>query len=247
MPSLTPDSALFLLLLPVAAYLYASVGHGGASGYLALMAMFSFSPAQMRPTALVLNVLVSALAFVQFARNGHFNLRLFFPFALASVPMAFVGGMIEVEPRLYKIILGLMLLVAILRLVGLGPKEKNALRPASVWSTMAIGSVIGLLSGMIGIGGGIILSPVIIFLGWADVKTTAGVSALFILVNSLAGLLGSGTMGFALEPQLMYMAVLAFAGGWLGSFMGSYRLSERPITYLLATVLLIASIKLLMV
>lgn len=247
MPSLTPDSALFLLLLPVAAYLYASVGHGGASGYLALMALFSFSPAQMRPTALMLNILVATLAFVQFARNGHFSWRLFWPFAAASVPMSFVGGTITIDPWKYKVILGLVLLVAVLRLLGLGRNAPAEQRTAPVWAAAALGGIIGLLSGMIGIGGGIILSPIIILLGWADLKTTAGVSALFILVNSLAGLLGSGTMGFALDPQLMYMAVLAFAGGWLGSYMGSYRLSERPITYLLATVLLIASVKLLMV
>lgn len=247
MPSLTPDSALFLLLLPVAAYLYASVGHGGASGYLALMALFSFSPAQMRPTALVLNILVATLAFVQFARNGHFKWRLFWPFAAASVPMAFVGGTITFDPRIYKVMLGLVLLVAILRLLGLGRNAPAEQRTAPVWTASAIGAVIGLLSGMIGIGGGIILSPIIILLGWADVKTTAGVSALFILINSLAGLLGSGTAGLTFEPQFMYMAVLAFVGGWLGSYMGSYRLSERPITYLLATVLLIASVKLLMV
>jgi uncharacterized membrane protein YfcA len=246
MGTFQPDSLMFLLLLPAVAYLYASVGHGGASGYLALMALFSFTPAQMRPTALMLNMLVSVMSFVQFARNDHFNLRLFFPFAIGSVPMAFIGGMIEVDERRYKIILGVVLLVAVLRLLGLGRKEATVKRPFNMMAAIGAGAGIGLFSGLIGIGGGIILSPLIILLGWADLKTTAGVSALFILVNSMAGYIGGESVGLILDQQLVLMALLAFVGGTLGAYMGSFRLAERPITYLLATVLAIAGVKLMM-
>jgi len=243
-----PDTAiLFYLLLPIVAFLYAAVGHGGASGYLALMAFFSFAPDFMRPAALLLNVAVSLIAFVQYYRKGYFDWKLFWPFALASIPAAFIGGMLVVDADVYKKVLAVLLLFSVIRLLGFKTKEaKPHLHPQLIIA-LVIGAVIGLLSGMIGIGGGIILSPVILLLHWADMKKTAAVSALFIFVNSLAGLAGLFTMGFQLESQMIWMILIAFAGGTLGAYYGASHLENRKLKWILAVVLLIASVKLMSV
>src|SRR5688572_21576280 len=181
---------LFYVLLPLVAFLYASVGHGGASGYLALMAIFAFVPDFMRPAALLLNVAVSLIAFIQYYRQGHFDWRLFWPFAIASIPAAFLGGLIDVEEDVYKKVLGVLLILSVIRLLDfrIRPQKEKAYPPVVV--ALGIGAAIGFLSGLIGIGGGIILSPIILLLHWADMKKTAAVSALFIFVNSIAGLAG---------------------------------------------------------
>ena len=236
----------FFFLLPIVAFLYASVGHGGASGYLALMALFSFAPEQMRPTALVLNVFVSLVAFIQYYRSGYFDWRLFWPFALASVPAAFLGGMIVMDGEIYKRVLGVLLLFSVIRLVGFGKIQIQQIKPANLISALCIGGVIGLLSGLIGIGGGIILSPVILLLHWGDMKRTAAVSALFIFVNSLAGLAGLWTKGFEMTPQMLLMLGLAGSGGILGAWLGAGKMEQKQLTWILALVLTIASMKLLM-
>ncbi len=238
---------LFYILLPVVAFLYAAVGHGGASGYLALMAFFSFAPDFMRPTALLLNLAVSLIAFIQYNKQGHFSLKLFWPFALASVPAAFIGGMLVVDAVVYKKVLAVLLLFSVIRLVGFKTQEAKTESHPQVLIALAIGAVIGLLSGMIGIGGGIILSPVILLLHWADMKKTAAVSALFIFVNSLAGLAGLFTKGFQLESQMLWMLLIAFAGGALGSYFGAGHFENKKLKWILALVLLIASVKLMTV
>ena len=172
-------SPLLFLLLPVVAFLYASVGHGGASGYLALMSVFSFPIAVMKPTALVLNILVSGISFFFYFREQQFDWKLFYPFAIASIPFSFLGGILTVETHVYKIILATVLIVAVLRLLGVFGKERIALKPVNLPLALVIGAAIGFLSGLIVIGGGIILSPVILLLGWGNMKQTAAVSALF--------------------------------------------------------------------
>lgn len=239
-----PD-LFFYVLLPLVAFLYASVGHGGASGYLALMVLFSFAPEVMRPTALVLNLVVSIVAFSQYYRQGHFDWRLFWPFAVASIPAAFIGGLIVMDSMIYKKVLGLLLLISVIRLLVSGKNKHTALHPPQLVVALAIGAVIGFLSGLIGIGGGIILSPVILLLHWADMKKTAAVSALFIFVNSIAGLAGLMTKGFELTSQMTLMIGLAFAGGLLGSWLGAGRLANAQLRWVLALVLVIASVKLL--
>ena len=236
---------LFYVLLPLVAFLYASVGHGGASGYLALMAIFAFAPDFMRPAALLLNVAVSLIAFIQYYRQGHFDWRLFWPFAVASIPAAFLGGLIEVEEDVYKKVLGVLLILSVIRLLDfrLRPQKENVYPPVVV--ALGIGAAIGFLSGLIGIGGGIILSPIILLLHWADMKKTAAVSALFIFVNSLAGLAGLWTKGFALEMQMVWMLFIAFAGGALGAYFGAGRFENKALKWILAVVLVIASVKLL--
>lgn len=236
---------VFYLLLFLVAFLYSSVGHGGASGYLALMAFFSFAPETMRPTALILNLFVSLTAFVQYYRGGHFRWRLFWPFALASIPAAFIGGLIVMDAEWYKKILGVLLLFPVIRLVGVKFNSENTDKEQTLPASLLIGAAIGLFSGMIGIGGGIILSPVILLLHWAKMKETAAVSALFIFVNSLAGLAGIFTKGFEYQPEIVWMIGIAFVGGLLGAYLGAKRFNHLFLKRLLAVVLLMASIKLI--
>ena len=239
------EELFFLALVFLMAVLYSSVGHGGASGYLALMAIFSFPPEFMRPSALVLNIFVSSIALFSYARNGHFRLKLLLPFIITSIPLAFVGGMITVNPKTFKIILGLFLIVAIARMVY-NPKNKDTeIKEINKPIAFIIGIVLGFLSGLIGIGGGIILSPVIILMKWATMKETAAVSAAFILVNSVAGLSGQVSQGFQLAPELGYMLGVAVLGGLLGSYMGSFKITDKALKYALSVVLTFASYKLL--
>lgn len=157
------QSPLLLVLLAVVAFLYASVGHGGASGYLALMSLFAFPVTFMKPTALVLNILVSAISFYFFYREKKFEWKLFYPFAITSIPFSFLGGMVTIETHWYKIILATVLVFAVARLLGLYGKEKLVRKPMNIPLALFIGATIGFLSGLIGIGGGIILSPVCCF------------------------------------------------------------------------------------
>lgn len=239
------EELIFLLLVFLMAMLYSSVGHGGASGYLALMALFSFPPEFMRPSALLLNIFVSSIALFSYARNGHFRLKLLLPFIITSVPLAFVGGLITVNPHIFKIILGIFLLIAIARMIY-NPRNNDAeIREINKPLAFAIGIFLGFLSGLIGIGGGIILSPVIILLKWANMKETAAVSAAFILVNSVAGLSGQISQGFELAPEIGYMLGAAILGGLLGSYMGSVKITDKALKYALSVVLTFASYKLL--
>jgi uncharacterized membrane protein YfcA len=236
---------LFYGLLFLVAFLYSSVGHGGASGYLALMALFSIAPEVMKPTALTLNLFVSLTSFIQFYRGKHFDWKIFLPFAIASVPMAFVGGMITVDPFIYKKILGILLLVPIIRFLFFRNIPVKDLRQSNIGLSFLIGGSIGLISGMIGIGGGIILSPVILLLKWADMKRAAGISALFIFVNSISGLAGQFTKGIHFSPDMYAYVAVAFAGGICGSYFGSMKFNQTLLKYLLAVVLMLAAYKLL--
>lgn len=237
-------SPLLFLLLPIVAFLYASVGHGGASGYLVLMSFFAFPIAVMKPTALVLNILVSGLSFYFYFREKQFDWKLFYPFALASIPFSFLGGIITIETRLYKIILATVLIVAVLRLLGAFGKERMRLRPLNLPLALLIGAVIGFLSGLIGIGGGIILSPVILLLGWGNMKQTAAVSALFIFVNSISGLFGFISKGGILPNSSLPLVALAVLGGILGGYYGSRKFDTLTLRNVLAFVLGIAILKL---
>jgi uncharacterized membrane protein YfcA len=236
---------LFYILLFLVAFLYASVGHGGASGYLALMAIFSIAPDVMKPTALLLNLFVSLTSFIQFYRGGYFRMKLFLPFALASVPLAFIGGMISMDAAMYKQVLGLLLLLPVIRFFFFNNVEVKEQRDHSLIIALSIGAVIGFLSGLIGIGGGIILSPVLLLLRWADMKQTAAISALFIFVNSLSGLAGQLTKGIHFTADMYLYVIIAFAGGLAGAYVGAARLKQGMLKYMLATVLLIAAVKLL--
>jgi len=236
---------LFKLLIFIVAFLYAMVGHGGASGYLALMAIFNMTPALMKPTALLLNLFVSLTAFIQFYRNGHFKWKIFLPFALASIPLSFLGGMITLDGNIYKKILGIFIIFPIIRFLFYRNYTDEELKENNILGSIAIGGSIGFVSGLIGIGGGIILSPILLLLRWTNQKQTAAISAMFIFVNSLSGLIGQITKGISLNVSMFEFVGIAFVGGLLGSWLGAFKFNQQFLKYALAIVLAFASYKLL--
>jgi uncharacterized protein len=238
---------LLATCISIAAILYSSVGHGGASGYLAAMALFGVTPAVMKPTALVLNIIVAAIATTKFYRAGCFDKSLFWQFAIGSIPCAFIGGSIVLPTQIYKPILGLVLLYAAGRL-GLNQASSQPQQAHSlpIWLAVGLGMAIGLLSGLTGVGGGIFLSPLLLLMGWATIKQAAGVSAAFILVNSIAGLLGYLTKFPSLPSSLWIWAICAAVGGWIGSEYGSKQIGSHKLQMLLAVVLAIAGVKLIL-
>lgn len=237
---------LFCLILFMVAALYSSVGHGGASAYLALMAIYSFSPDMMKPTALILNLFVSMIAFIQFYRADHFKWKIFLPLAIASVPMAFLGGLISIDASLYKKILGVFLFIPVIRFIFFPNIPDSGLKKNNLVFSLIIGSLLGFFSGLIGIGGGIILSPILLLLSWTNQKQTAAISALFIFVNSLSGLAGQASKGLALSPDMIWYIISAFAGGLLGSYLGALKFNQVVLKNTLAGVLFIAGLKLIL-
>ncbi|MCR8669257.1 sulfite exporter TauE/SafE family protein [Aestuariibaculum sp. M13] len=235
---------VFLFLLPVVSFLYASVGHGGASGYLALMALFSFAPETMKPTALLLNLFVAGISFYYYYRGGFFNKKLFISFAITSIPLAFLGGTIEIDASIYKKILAVLLVFAILKMLNLFGKENDTIKDVKLWQGLVVGGIIGFFSGLIGIGGGIILTPIILLLHWGKMKEAAAVSALFIWVNSASGLIGQLSSGITLEKESFILVAIALIGGVLGGYLGSKKINNKALRYILAFVLVIACIKL---
>ncbi|WP_179336668.1 sulfite exporter TauE/SafE family protein [Winogradskyella ludwigii] len=235
---------LFLVLLPIVAFLYASVGHGGASGYLALMALFSFAPETMKPTALLLNLFVASISFYYYYREGHFNKKLFLSFAITSMPFAFLGGIIEVDASLYKKILAVLLVFAILKMLNVFGTKSTSVKKVKLWQGLTLGAIIGFFSGLIGIGGGIILTPIILLLHWGNMKEAAAVSALFIFVNSAAGLVGQLSTGVSIESSSFLLVAIAIIGAILGSYYGSKKINNKHLKHMLALVLVIACIKL---
>lgn len=228
------------------AFLYASVGHGGASGYLALMALLGFSASVMKPTALLLNVMVSLIAFISFYRAKHFRSQLLWPLIAASIPFAYLGSVLPVSEVLYKQILGVVLLLSIIRIVW--ESSEKPLSPAPKWYVLfGIGAGIGLVSGMIGMGGGILLSPLLLLMGWSTQKQTAAISAIFIFLNSMAGIAGQLQTGFNLGPQILAIIGFVLAGGWLGAYIGAEKLRAKNMKYILALVLVLAAAKLFFV
>lgn len=237
---------LFCLILFMVAALYSSVGHGGASAYLALMAIYSFSPDMMKPTALILNLFVSMIAFIQFYRADHFKWKIFLPLAIASVPMAFLGGLISIDASLYKKILGVFLFIPVIRFIFFSNIPDAELKKNNLLFSLIIGSLLGFFSGLIGIGGGIILSPILLLLSWTNQKQTAAISALFIFVNSLSGLAGQASKGLVLSPDMIWYIISAFAGGLLGSYLGALKFNQVVLKNTLAGVLFIAGLKLIL-
>ncbi len=242
---LDPFTWLLAVLLLGVAILYASVGHAGASGYLAVMALAGILPEVMKPTALALNILVASLASYKFIRAGWFRWQLLVPLAVASVPLAFLGGRLQLPEVYYKPLVGGVLLVAAARLLLTSRAEDPPTRPMSLPAALVAGGGIGLLSGLTGVGGGIFLSPLLLAARWADLKTTAAVSAVFILLNSVAGLLGFVTTA-QFPAELPVWAVAAGVGGWIGAELGSRRLPSHRLRPLLGCVLVIAGVKLIL-
>jgi len=238
---------LFLLILPIVSFFYASVGHGGASGYLALMALFSVTPGLMKPTALLLNLFVAGIAFYYYYKGGFFNKKLFLYFAIASIPMSFLGGFIEVDATIYKKVLAVLLIFAVLKMLNVFGKESTKIKDIKLWQGLLVGGAIGFFSGLVGIGGGIILSPIILLLHWGKMKEAAAVSALFIWVNSASGLVGQISSGVNLDIQSFGLVAIALVGGFLGAYFGSKKINNQNLRYVLAVVLVLASVKLFFV
>jgi hypothetical protein len=226
------------------AFLYSSVGHAGASGYIALMSLFGIAPDVVKPTALALNILVACLASWQFWRAGYFSWSLLWPFILLSVPLAYVGGYVTLPTHVFKVLVGLALIISAVWLLVRPPEDVKKEDPPRT-TAVIIGGGIGFLSGLTGTGGGIFLTPILLFRHWASARVAGAVSALFILVNSLAALSGnlSATRKFP-GPALVLLAA-AGIGGAAGSYLGSTRLPHGIIKRMLALVLIIAGIKLI--
>ncbi len=222
--------------------LYSSVGHGGASGYLAAMALFGVSASLMKPAALAMNIVVAGLVFARLRRAGFFNAPLFWPFALGSIPLAFLGGAIQLHERAYQYLVAAALLVAAWRLFLANHEPPTRAAPHR-GVALPLGAGLGFVSGLTGVGGGIFLSPLLLFLRWANMRTTAAISAAFILVNSIAGLAGLLSIGVPLPRGLPWMMLAALGGALVGSELAVRRLAPVRLRQLLGVVLAIAAIK----
>lgn len=240
------------ILIPLfflVAALYSSVGHGGASGYLALFALSGMAAPSVIPVALVLNIAVAAISFFNYCRGGYFSFSLLLPFVVTSMPAAYLGGLMAVGDETFRLSLGLALLLVAARLLFIRelPQRSSSMSRTKQWLLAAsIGLALGLLSGMVGIGGGVFLSPVILFLGWADIKGTAAVSSAFIVVNSVSGLLGHIARGANIELPIVILVAAVVLGGFLGSRLGARRLSTKHLQLALGLVLVVAGGKLIL-
>jgi len=235
---------LLCLAIAVIAFLYSSVGHAGASGYIATMTLFGLAATVIRPTALVLNILVATIGSFQFWRAGHFSWKLFWPFALLSVPAAYLGGYIQPSASILRILIGLVLLFSAARLIFRRGDPAETVAPSKP-TAVGVGAGLGFLSGLTGTGGGIFLTPLLLFCRWAHIRQAAAMSAVFILVNSIGGLIGYFTAVRSLPVLGLYLAIPAIIGETIGSHLGSRRFPVRAISILLAIVLAIAGTKLI--
>jgi len=247
MESLEPTVWIVVLtLIVLAAALYSSVGHGGASGYLAVMALAGMAPAFMKPAALSMNVVVAGYVFYRLWRAGQFNARLFVPFAAASIPLAWLGGAWTLHDHWYRWLVGTALLLAAIRLFAESRDTEPRGRP-NILLAMSIGAVLGLLSGLTGVGGGIFLSPVLLLLGWTTMRQNAAIAAAFILVNSLAGLAGYLMAGHAWPSSIPYFMIAALAGGLVGAELAVRRLAPVTLKKLRGVVLVVAAVKMALI
>ena len=241
---------LYLLLggLLIVSTLYSSVGHGGASGYLALLSLSSYglmSSVWLKQHVWVMNVVVASIAFFHYSKSGHHNLKLTMPFILASIPMALIGGMLTINGDLYDLLLSITLVWASYKVVNFNSKKIDRNPLPSTVEPYLWGGGIGFFSGLIGVGGGIFLSPILLLKGWADVKTAAATAALFIVVNSLSGLTGtmvSGNLDLDLSLLGMFLITIGL-GGYVGSQYGAKHASNSVVRKLLAVVLIVAATK----
>lgn len=239
-----PLEILLVALLFVVALLYSSVGHAGASGYLAVLAFFGLQQAVAKPTALALNILVATITVAQFARAGHFSWRLLAPFLIGSMPFAFTGGSITLPDYGYKLVVAFALLVASLRLMMKTVAKDETASPPRTIVAIPTGAGVGLLAGLTGTGGGVFLTPLLLFFRWADTKAAAGISAAFILGNSLAGLAGIYSKGNSLPMIEWTWLAAAGIGGLIGSYLGSKKFEVGILRKLLGVALLVAVVKL---
>ena len=244
------DIALTGIYFFIIALLYSTVGHAGASGYLATMALLSFPPEVMKPTALTLNIIVALVTTVRFAMAGHFSWRLFWPFAVAAAPMAYLGGGLALNTTVYKILVGIALVFAALHLLlrsTVASDDPERIAHPGITASLAVGGCLGFLSGLTGVGGGIFLSPVLIILQWAGLRRTAAVAAAFILLNSISGLAGYLHKGGAFPDNIAFWSLAVVAGGFIGSTLGATRFNSPALRVLLGGMLVMAGMKLVVI
>lgn len=230
----------------VIAFLYSSVGHGGASGYIAVMSLFGIAPTLIKPTALILNIFVACIASWQFWRTGFLSWKFFWSLAALSIPMSFLGGYLNLPAPIFKVILGVTLLLSAIRFLIKPTVDAVPTEPVLPITLLSVGGGIGLLSGLTGTGGGIFLTPLLLWMRWASVKTASAVSAMFILVNSISGLLGNLSATKQIPSFAAILLVAALLGGSIGSYLGSHKLSHNVIQRLLSMVLIVAGLKLML-
>ncbi|ORJ58755.1 sulfite exporter TauE/SafE family protein [Geothermobacter hydrogeniphilus] len=245
---MTPELIPFLAVsIFVVASLYAGVGHGGASGYLAIMALFSLQPETLKPTALILNIVVAGVGTYLYCSAGQFSWRAFWPFVVTSIPASFMGGYFSLPPEFYRPALGMVLFFAAWRLFVRKDRKDDLAAPPAVFVAMTVGAVLGFASGLIGVGGGIFLSPLMILLGWARVREVSGIAALFILVNSVSGLLGHLSSLQHVPDYAPLLAGVALLGGTIGALCGSRHLPVRTILKAMSLMLVMAGGKMFLI
>ncbi|MEQ1813675.1 MAG: sulfite exporter TauE/SafE family protein [Candidatus Nitrotoga sp.] len=241
------ESSLIILVTAffTIAALYSITGHGGASAYIGVMVLLGMAPQEIKPIALSLNVIVSLVATLHFYGAGHFRRALFLPFILSSVPLAVLGGYLQLPTQWFNWLMGCALIFSALR-IGIKPSLATVGHAPSFTIALSAGAVIGLISGLIGVGGGIFLTPLLLLMGWANARQAAAVSAPFILLNSIAGLIGFSAKASAVFPEIiMWLVLPVLAGGFLGSYLGSRSLVTSSIARVLSVVLILAGVKLL--
>lgn len=240
------SSVMYLLpMILVAAMLYSAVGHGGASGYLAAMALFGLDPAVMKPAALTMNIFVSTLVLARLAWAGYFNWRLFVPLAVGSVPLAFLGGTLLLDSASYKVLVGIALLLGAGHFMWHCQEDNYSTHPPRILLVVAVGAILGLLSGLTGVGGGIFLSPIVLLLHWTQMRGSAAIAAAFILLNSIAGLAGHAVSVNTWPDNIPVLVMAAFVGALIGSELGVRRIAPAGLRTLLGFVLAIAATKMI--
>ena len=242
---MTPEELLLAALFLAAAILYSSVGHAGASAYLAAMALVGVSQATMRPTALVLNLFVASIVIIRFWRAGHLPWRQLVPLAIGSVPMAFIGGSVDLPGEVYRPLVAIALLAGAARLATASARPDEEEHPGVPWLPgIAAGAAIGLVAGLTGTGGGVFLTPLLVLAAWTATRDAAGLSGAFILVNSISGLAGLLIGGVSLPSAVPLWIGAVALGGLIGSWLGAARLSILNLRRALAAVLVVAAAKL---
>ena len=236
-----PTIIIISIAVFAAALLFAIAGHTGASAYLAIFGVAGIAPDIIKPTVLSLNVVVGTVAVYKFSRAGHFSWRLIWPFILTSIPFSFLGGLISLPTPIYRILVGVVLVYAALRMLFDMPGKNGTPQGfPPIWLSLLLGAGIGFTGGLIGMGGGILLSPILLLTNWASPQLTAGTIAVFVLVNSISGLLGHWSVSMHLPPQLPIWGVVALVGGWIGAEIGSRRLSASFLRRMLGLILLVS-------
>jgi uncharacterized protein len=235
-------SFILLMAIGLMAVLYSSVGHGGASGYLAAMALWGLLPEEMRPATLLMNIVVTSWLLFRFQPYKLMPYKLFWPLVIASTPLAFVGGLIKIDAEAYRLLVGVMLLLAAVRMLMINKAAESIQQPTMI-AVLLVGAILGFSAGLTGIGGGVFLSPILLIFGWCTIRQSTAVAAGFILLNSIGGLAGYIVSDQSWPMGAGWLVIAALAGCLFGGELAAYRASSLTLQKLLAAVLAIAAVK----